>query len=253
MASEPTRQVFPLPNGFFNDGYWYVLSSPCLGGSGISTADLEATLQSHDAAQLAPLMDKGVCLPLFFPGDCALDRAVVVVGDLSAEEQAEWLGRVRSKLTIPCGDLLVLGGGLAEDFDEAIAHPEPPDPEDTHYQRIKLPPGDYLVEVYAFVGSMTVNFAWEDDEDGSKLNAWWDETRPGQDRPEWMEAWAEEGYADAEEFDLLEYVIRLIPLTEEVPLPEQETRTGWAGVFEMRRPAVCPAGLPQPERESEPW
>lgn len=246
MKSEPTRTVIPLPGGFFNDGYWYVLSSPCLGGSGKSVNDLEDDLQSEDADRFSALMEQGVCLPLFFPGDCALDRAVVVVGDLTDEEQAQWVGRLRSRLTIPCGDFLVMAGGRAEDMEQAIANPEPPDPDDARFHRIQVPPGDYLIEVYAFAGSMTVNIAWEDDEDGSQLAAWWDETRPGQDRPEWMEAWAEEGYADAEEFGLLEYIIRLTPLTEDVPVPEQDKRTGWAGVFEMRRPAGCPAGLARP-------
>jgi hypothetical protein len=247
-----SRKVVPLSDGFFNDGYWYVLTSTSLGGSGLSPAEISEKLQVEREEHKRELLKDGVCLPLYFDGDCALDRAVVVVGDLSEAEEAEWVGRVRSHLQIPKGEFLVMGGGIEEDFETATSG-EAPDPDDARHQVVPVEPGRYVVEVYAFLGSMTVNEHWgcdyrQEDEEGQyarprEIAAYWDATRPGQDRPEWVTQLLEEGDVGGEDTGLLEYVIRLHRSDEEVPLPELEDSTKWCGVFEVRRPAVCPAGI----------
>ncbi len=247
------RQVLPLNDAFFNDGYWYVLSSTSLGGSQLSPAQIAEKLENPDPARLRPLLRAGVCLPLFFPGDCALDDAVVVVGDLTEQEEAEWIGRIQATLNIPCGEFLVMGGGLAEDFEVALSQFEAPDPHFVFFQKFKLEPGTYLVEVYAFLGSMTVNIAWGDLEDGfnsKALTDWWRRTRPGQDYPQWLTTYLEDDYIDSSEFGLLEYLIRLTSISEaeaaEIPIPalvEENGETFWCGAFEMRRPEPCPLGI----------
>ncbi len=105
------------------------------------------------------LLRDGICLPLYFPGDCALDDAIVVIGDLTEQEEAEWIGRLCAKLEIPCGEFLVMGGGLEEDFEVALTQFET---TDSFFQKFRLEPGAYRVEVYAYLSSMTVNFAWEE-------------------------------------------------------------------------------------------
>ena len=236
-----SRSVIPLKENFFNDGYWYVLSSTSLGGSHLSPAQIAEYLQSGDDATMNQLLRDGVCLPLYFPGDCALDDAIVVIGDLTEQEEAEWIGRVRSKLEIPCGEFLVMGGGMEEDFEVALTHFET---TDSFFQKLKLEPGSYMVAVYAYLSSMTVNFAWEDISDPDEsIEGWWQRTRPGQDYPEWLNFYLEEEYVDSEEFDFLEYIIRLAPLKEDVPEPDLEESTKWCGVFEIRKPDLCPLGI----------
>lgn len=237
------RKIYSLGN-FFNDGYWYVLSSTSLGGSYMSADEIADKLEVENAAHKHQLLQDGVCLPLYFPGDCALDQALILVGDLSEQEEAEWIGRLRGKLEIPCGEFMIVGGGMAEDFEEALDHFQAPNPHAVHFVKVKVEPGTYLVEVYAFVSSMTVNVAWDEmDDDAEHIVDWWQRTRPGQEPPAWLQEYQEEGYVEAEQ-GLVEYIIRLVPTTEDIPLAELEEETKWCGVFEIRRPALCPLGIP---------
>ncbi|MEK6249696.1 MAG: hypothetical protein N2C12_16050, partial [Planctomycetales bacterium] len=157
MSPDQTdRQLIPVQDAFFNDGHWYVMSSTSLGGSGLSSAEIAQQLQSSDAEMIRRLLTAGTCFPVHFPCDCALDDAVIVIGKLSPQEEVEWLGRLRSKLEIPCGEFFIMGGAREEDFDETLGHPTPPDPHSTHFQKVKITPGTYLVEIYAFFDPPTV-------------------------------------------------------------------------------------------------
>lgn len=244
------RQVTHLAPDFFNDGTWWVLTSGSLGG--LEPEELESRLTPEDAEHKREMMEQGVCLPLYFDCDCAMDRAVVVVGDLSEAEQAQWVGRVCSQLVIDDGVFLVLGGGMADDFEEA-AEAELDDPSE-RYRKIAVEPGRYRVEVYAFVGSFTVNEHWGYDYQAEErgeprdhrcqaIAETWARTRPDEEQPAWLEMLLEDGYVDAEESELLEYVIRLVKSDEPVPTPELEETTSWAGVFEWREPELAPLGI----------
>lgn len=245
MNTEKQRQLIPIKEEFFNDGYWYVLSSSSLGGSGLTATEIADKLQSQNEAVIKELLDKGVCLPLVFPGDCALDNVAIVIGDLTEEEKDEWIGRIQSKLEIPCGEFMVMGGGMEEHFEDALTNPEAPNPHFTFFQKFKVEPGTYLVEVYAFLSSITVNFHWDEmQERGESVEEWCKLHHvTKEDYPEWMHFFAEEDYVDSEELDLQEYIIRLVPLTDEVPLPKLEEDSKWCGLFEIRRPEKCPRGL----------
>lgn len=244
MTDSPTRQVVPVRESFFCDGAWYVLASSSLGGSGLSAAELGAKLQEDDPAVIARLLTDGVCFPLHFPGDCALDDAVIIVGDLTEEEEQEWIGRIRSKLEIPCGEFMLMGGGLDEDFEVALPNAEAPDPHFVFFQKVSVPPGTYLVELYSFLGSMPVNFAWEElPEDAESFEEWWKRTRVDQPEAEWISFFNEEEYVDSEDFDLLEHIIRIAPLTETVPPPLQDEDYHWCVTTEFRRPPLCPVGV----------
>jgi hypothetical protein len=237
------RKVVPVNEAFFNDGHWYVLASSSLGGSGMSPEDIASKLQTEAEAELSDLIKSGVCLPLYFGCDCALDSAIFVLGDLSDREEAEWLGRIRARLEIPCGEVMLMGGGMEEDFEVALPNFKPPDEHYQFFQKLKLEPGSYLVEVYAFLGSYPVNEAWEDLEDEKAMEKWWDESYPGRDYPEWISFFKDEEYVDSEEFDLVEHIIRIVPTNEEIPVPSLEEDSKWVGDFEMRRSQKCPLGL----------
>jgi hypothetical protein len=245
------RQVVPFDERFFNDGAFYVLTSTSLGGSGLTPGEISGKLVSRQEEEIRDLMTRGVCLPIYFPGDCALDQSAVVIGELTEREQAEWLGRIRLRIDIPCGEFLVMGGALEEDFDVALQSFEAPDPHFVYFQKFRLDPGAWLVEVYAFLGSMTVNFAWEDPSAHPEpIPEWWQRTRPGEPHPEWLESLREEDYVDGEAHGLLEYIVRLTPADESVPVPPQEEDMKWCWKFDMRRPDPCPRGLPRAEYRS---
>jgi hypothetical protein len=247
MTDTAAPQRLPLRKGFFNDGPFYVLTSTSLGGSELSADDFVEKLTACDRETTERLLHDGVCLPLFFEGDCALDHSQVVIGNLTAQEEAEWIGRIRGKLNIPCGEFLLQGA--FDEIEDALESFEAPDPHYINFCKFRVEPGTYLVEVYAFVGSMSVNMAWDGNETGESLSAWWRDTRPGEAPPPWLESYVKEDYANGQELGLIDYVIRLSPWGDDVPLPEISEVANdfqWCGAFEMRKPEKCPAGI---ERE----
>ena len=84
------------------------LSSTSLGNSGLSAEEIESRLQSEEAEPIRSMLEQGTCLPLYFDGDCALDKAVIVYGELSPEEDTQWCGvfEVRRPEPCPAGILL---------------------------------------------------------------------------------------------------------------------------------------------------
>ncbi|WP_238154192.1 hypothetical protein [Synechococcus elongatus] len=238
-----SQQVLPVDQRFFNDGAWYVLSSTSLGNSGLEPSQIVEQLQG-DIEAIQALMSAGTCLPLFFLGDCALDQVIIVVGDLTDEQEREWLGRIQSYLHIPCGELMLLGGGgCEEDWKIAINHQIPPNPHLFNFQRFTIPPGDYLVEIYAFLGSMNFNFQLEE----IPKRQWqqWFHLQDDQkaEQPEWFKFLLENDYIDSDQFDLQEYIIRLSPLQERPPLPALDEEVAWCGLYQFRQPADCPMGI----------
>ncbi|NJN75474.1 MAG: hypothetical protein HC796_03585 [Synechococcaceae cyanobacterium RL_1_2] len=217
------RRVIPIDGGFFNDGYWYVLGSTSLGGSHLTAEEIGKKLQSDQDEIFKDLLGQGICLPLYFPGDCALDQAIVIVGDLTAQEEAEWIGKITSYLEIPCGEFMIMGGGLEEDFEVALTHFESPDPHYQFFQKIRVEPGCYKVEIYAYVPSMTFHFDWEDEIGEERelqfIENWWQQTRAGQPYPSWLIEAQEKTYINQEDADLVDYLIRLVPTDEAIAIP----------------------------------
>jgi hypothetical protein len=218
-------QVIPIAEDFFCDGHYYVLTSSALGGAAIAPRELSDLLRSGEAAEITKLLREGICIPLFFDGDCALDgNTLFVLGDLTTEEEANWIGLLSWKLRIPCGKFVILcGGGTEEDITEAISG-NPPNPDAVTFQAIDVVPGDYLVEIYAFLSSMTVQQSLEK----YMGRGIWQENRVLRD---WYEANCG-GLPD------LDYVIRLVPLTVEPPFPELVPDIDWCGVFSFRHPEL---------------
>lgn len=223
-TAEP-RQSVPLDPDFFCDGHYYVLTSSSLGGSGLEPSAIADALGWSNEATITELLQQGICLPICFDGDCALDGGTLfVIGDLTEQEENDWIGRLTGKLNIPCGKLVILcGGGDAEEFAYAISG-QPPKPHYQIFQVIDVPPGEYLVEIYAYLSSMTVQQSLEEyDEhwnlhENEPLEQWYTLNRPG--TPD------------------ISYIIRLSPLTIEPPVPELVPEIGWCGEFEFRKPEL---------------
>lgn len=221
------RQTISISADFFCDGHCYLLTSSSLGGSGLTAEEVQEILFKEDKeATTERLLKKGVCLPFCFPGDCALDGATeFVLGDLTEAEERGWMARLRWKLNVPCGKLILACGCLAEDLEPALAG-ETPDPHYTIFQVIDVPPDEYLVEIYAFYSSQTMQVALdaESDEYDDLDDAEFDEDEYGERLIK-----VEPKYR---EYDGAAYIIRLSPLETEPPLPK--TESGWLENFEFR-------------------
>ncbi|UBF24878.1 hypothetical protein K9N68_24960 [Kovacikia minuta CCNUW1] len=216
-----SRKTIPISKEFFCDGHYYVLTSESLGGSGLSPEGVSDTLGRADEPEIEGLLRQGVCIPLFFDGDCALDSSTVfVLGNLTAQEEHDWIARLSWKLNIPCGKFVILcGGGDPEEFAHAISG-TPPKEHYEIFQVIDVPPDEYLVEIYAYLPSMTVQVSLEEyDEhwnlkENKALEEWYQSNRPG--------------HAD------VGYIIRLVPLETDPPFPKLVSDIGWCGEFEFR-------------------
>jgi hypothetical protein len=237
----PTRHIFTTEN-FFCDGPGYVLTSSSLGGSGLSHDEIAHRLESSDPEIIHELLSRGICLPLYFPADCALNNAVVILGDLNEREQNEWIGRIQAMLEIPCGELVLLGGGMEEDFDNALSND--PNSITSLYQTFKVPPGRYLVEIYAFLGSITADRALIDVQNrGDSVVEWCQlANQQPENYPQWLQYFLEDKWFDWNALGAQEYIIRLAPLQEHPTIPEL-TEDMWCGVFTIRTPKACPQGI----------
>ncbi|NKB18807.1 MAG: hypothetical protein HC770_13675 [Pseudanabaena sp. CRU_2_10] len=219
QSIEPSIRI-PMSSEFFCDGHYYVLTSSSLGESNYTPLELANILRGANAPEIEALLRQGVCIPLYFEADCALDGfTLFVIGDLTEEESDEWIGKFVAKLNVPCGKLVLLcGGGDEEMITEAISG-NPPDPNYVVFQAIDLPPGDYQVEIYAYLQSTIARCHLEDYKEAKKGSVL-----------EWFN-WQD--YEDLEDGDI-GYIIRLIPFTTEPPLPKLDPDIGWCSVFEFR-------------------
>lgn len=219
------RRCIPISKEFFCDGHYYVLTSASLGGSGFQPEELSNILGYPEEQEIEKLLRDGVCIPLFFDGDCALDsHTLFVFGDLTEQEEHDWIGRLSAKLNIPCGKFVILcGGGDADELAYAISG-KPPKQHYEIFQVIEVPPAEYLVEIYAYLPSMTVQQSLEEYDENwnliehKALEEWYQANRPG--------------IAD------IGYIIRLVPLETEPPLPRLVPEIGWCGEFEFRQPEI---------------
>uniref|UniRef100_A0A832H5B3 Uncharacterized protein n=1 Tax=Oscillatoriales cyanobacterium SpSt-402 TaxID=2282168 RepID=A0A832H5B3_9CYAN len=224
MSQQPRTEILIDPK-FYCDGHYYVLTSASLGGSNLSPQQLSDVLGRADEPEIETLLKQGICIPLCFDGDCALDQETLfVLGNLTAEEEHDWIGRLTWKLNIPCGKLVLLcGGGDANELAEAISG-NPPQPNYQIFQTIDIPPGEYLIEIYAYLSSMTVQQSLEEyDEhwnlvEHEELRNWYQANRPGTPG--------------------ISYIIRLASLESEPPFPQLVSEIGWCGMFNFRQPEL---------------
>src|SRR5688572_20038809 len=204
--------ITPIDPDFFNDGHFVVLLSQSLGGSGLDPHKLADTLGVGNAEPMKDLLRRGICLPIYFGTDCAMDSATsFVVGELDEPHERAWIARLTGKLRIPCGKLVLLsGGGVGEDMERAVSG-KPADKDYCIYQTIDVPPGDYRVDVLAYVDSTTVGLMHEDLE-----------LEEVAEKYKHLPAVRES------------YVVQLTALAGDLPLPRLDEETNWPAVFELR-------------------
>lgn len=185
-------------------------------------AALSTYLSHADPAVIKDLLQRGICIPLFFDGDCALDNhTLIVLGDLTQEEAENWIGKITWKLNIPCGKFILLcGGGDADELMDAISG-DPPNPNYHIFQTIKVPSGEYLVNIYAYLNSLTVQISFDEYDENCNLI----ENKE-------LEAWYQANRAGCPD---LGYIIQLLPLDTEPPFPQLIPEIDWCGEFEFRR------------------
>lgn len=208
----------PISPNFFCDGGGYLLTSSSLGGSNLTPNQISDIVLNGTAQDIAPLLSQGVCMPLLFEGDCALDRGTLfVVGDLTPQQEAEWQAKLTWKLDIPCGKLILLCSCMAEDLAQAISG-EPPEEHYEIFQVIDVPPDSYLVEIYAYSPSLTVLM-----------------TLSNQEYEDYTSTMPEQDYEDDGNLTLVRYIVRLSPLQNfngELVLPQ--TTDAWLDTFTFR-------------------
>ena len=208
----------PISPNFFCDGGGYLLTSSSLGGSNLTPSQISDIVFNGSDQDIAPLLSQGVCMPLLFESDCALDRQTLfVLGDLTLQQERAWQARLTWKLEIPCGKLVLLCGCMAEDLAHAISG-EPPEEHYEIFQVIDVPPNSYLVEIYAYPSSSTILMTLNDEAYEA-----------------YVESMPEQDYDNEGNLTLVSYIIRLSPLKDfkgELSLPQ--TTDAWLDTFTFR-------------------
>jgi hypothetical protein len=219
MSEKTQRTRIPISQELFCDGNGYLLTSSSLGNSKQTAAEVSATLFEGNHEKCLDLIKKSICLPVVFEGDCALDEnTFFVIGDLTEEEENNWIAKLSWKLNIPCGKFIFCCGWMEEDLEPAVAG-EPPDENYVMYQTIEVPPDEYLVEIYAYFPSLTVQVSLDEEDaygilrENKELADYYKKKYPG--------------------IPGTDYIIRLTPLTDEPKMPKIEE--GRFEEFEFRR------------------
>ena len=182
----------------------------------------------------------------------------VVMGQLNEQEREEWVARVRWRLDLSCGQMLVSGILGDSDFDDipnakAIA-------DDSSYLEcyVAVPPNEYQVEVYSYAPG-DLSTAWHqiigsnlfpisEHIEPEDLKTYFERTRPETLPPAWIAYEIAEDselknkyYQEASNSRYTDFVIRLSPVLEDINPPELDA--GGAIKWEFRKPDRCPLGL----------
>lgn len=211
---------------------------------GLSPAHVGQIWMGQAPEKTADLVARGILMPMeLYQDDGYYVR--FMVGDLTEQEAAEWTARVRWKLNVACGQVMV-GGCLSEDFEDEVAEIQPATPGGGYWMGgyVEIPPGDYQVEVYGCPpGDLSAGWGHITNtslfgtvpgiEPESEME-YFRRTRPGQALP----AWLQEGY---DETPYVNFIIRLSPLTDDLPFPKLDG--DGCLVWEFRKPAICPLGM----------
>ena len=191
---------------------------------------------------LAEAIQDGLVIPLALDGDGYTIR-VILDEPLNETEEAEWVAKIDWMLKIPDGALIV-GGAI---------DPEIPLEEflgDMSLE-VAVPPGDYRVELYTHLPSSMGTYCLRSAGNRELINEYFQRTRPEQTMPRWLadtdfefgNALSDEEYDQLDDFEPLEFVVRLTPLTE-APPPLPQLDDGWfPHDVNVRKPELCPLGI----------
>ena len=114
------------------------------------TPDEVGRLWMDEPEKIAGLVRRGAMKPMgLYQDDGYLVR--FVLGELTEQEKSEWTGRVRWKLAVPCGQVLV-SGTLSDDFADELTEIKAAEDRGSYMLgcHVGVPPGEYLVEVYGY-------------------------------------------------------------------------------------------------------
>lgn len=171
----------------------------------------------------------------------------VVVGDLTAQEQAEWIAHTWGRLHLTDGGLLVVNNyaWYADDYWAQKTYPDIPQAGEAvradDHLLVQLEPGHYRFDLYSHYPDLTqalVNDRSEIDESGKpkkkeSLKAYFRRTRPGEPLPVWTEQLSS---------SYVNFVLHLTPVTEAefTALSSADQQgIGWV----RRKPEIAPLGL----------
>jgi hypothetical protein len=186
-------------------------------------------------------------------------RVQVVIGELNPQEQEEWVARVRWKLNLSCG-AMVVSGILDEDEDEFQNLPSASElqNDDGLQCYVEVPPGIYQVEVYSYApGDLSTGwgqiinprlFKPQPGIEAETIKDYFLRTRKEEEISAWIgyeitedEKKKQEYYQAAVEENYIDFIIRLSPVIEDLPLPNLEA--GGCVAWEFRKPEKCPLGI----------
>lgn len=195
-------------------------------------------------------------------GDDAFIARVVVDEPLTEAEREEWISVVRWPLRVKCGKLLISGGFDPDWIADLLEEPTP---------FISVPPGDYVVEVYTYLNTMSGRVHRGDWGADMQLGTWFRREHPGRAFPTWVASelfWApEEDPGHEDEWNNIASSVRagtlkiepgpmswvgvVVHLTRDTSLelstPDED------GFFPadagLRRPTRFPLGIPSDDEE----
>ena len=185
----------------------------------------------------------------------------VVMGDLNEQERDEWVARVRWRLDLSGGKMVVSGVlGEEEEFLEMSDARAIAQDNDCLECYVSVPPKEYQVEIYSYAPS-DLSTGWGQIVNPSlfkptagivaePLKDYFERTRPDTPMPAWIAyeiALVENSdqqhkyYDQAAKLRYTDFVIRLSPVIEDLEPPELEA--GGSVKWEFRKPDRCPLGL----------
>lgn len=186
-------------------------------------------------------------------------RVRVVQGELNEQEQEEWVARVRWRLNLGCGQMVISGVlGEATEFAQMPQATGISEEQDWLECYLEVSPQEYQVEVYAYApGDLSTGwgqitnpdlFAPTPGIEPESLINYFARTRPHTPVPAWIGCEIEtepqlvkQYYEQAYAAHYIDFVIRLSPLLEDLQ-PPPLTSSG-SVQWEFRKPVRCPLGL----------
>jgi len=185
----------------------------------------------------------------------------VVFGDLNSREQEDWTARAQWQLMLPSGKLVI--SGIVDEDEEVPALAEAV-PHDTLQLYIEVPPGQYVVTLYAYPpGDLSTGwgqikhidnglFAPTPGIEPENPLTYFQRTRPNEAIPDWLGADYAPTEAERKHYfeafyagnEYVNFVVQLVPFTDTLPIPptpnlEADGCISW----EFRKPDRCPLGV----------